>query len=68
MVRGIGVAESVSTSILLAQVLELLLVPHAEALLLVDDHQAQVLWGSHRRESKRCVPMSTSIAALGETP
>jgi len=37
MVRGMGVAESVSTSDLLAHVLELLLVLHAEALLLVDD-------------------------------
>jgi hypothetical protein len=41
-VRGIGVAESVSMSTL-AAALEVLLVRHAEALLLVDDHQAEVL-------------------------
>ena len=42
-VRGMGVAESVSTSTLLAKLLELFLVRHAEALLLVDDEQAEVL-------------------------
>ncbi len=45
---------------LLAQVLELLLVLHAKALLLVDDDQAQVM-GFTSAESRRCVPMSTSI-------
>ena len=42
-VRGIGVAVSVSTSTLCAQLLDLLLVLHAEALLLVDDEQPEVL-------------------------
>ena len=42
-VRGIGVAVSVSTSTLVAQLLDELLVLHAEALLLVDDEQAEVL-------------------------
>ena len=41
-VRGIGVAESVSTSTVGAQRLEPLLVLHAEALLLVDDDEAEV--------------------------
>ena len=43
MVRGMGVAESVSTSMTFAQVLQLLFVAHAEALFLVDDDQAQVV-------------------------
>ena len=42
-VRGIGVAVSVSTSTLVLQLLHRLLVLHAEALLLVDDEQAEVL-------------------------
>ena len=42
-VRGIGVADIASTSTLVAQLLELLLVLDAEALLLVDDDQAEVL-------------------------
>ena len=42
-VRGIGVAVSVSTSTLVAQLLHRLLVLHAEALLLVDDEEAEVL-------------------------
>ena len=41
-VRGIGVAVIVSTSTLRLQLLELLLVRDAEALLLVDDQQPQV--------------------------
>ena len=41
-VRGIGVAVRVSTSTSRAQLLQLLLLPHAEAMLLVDDHQAEV--------------------------
>ena len=35
---------------LAAQLLEALLVAHAKALLLVDDHQAQILKGHVRRE------------------
>ena len=42
-VRGMGVALSVSTSTLRAQLLDALLVRDAEALLFVDDEQAQVL-------------------------
>ncbi len=42
-VRGIGVAVSVSTSTSLAHLLQALLVGDAEALLLVDDHEAEVL-------------------------
>ncbi len=42
-VRGIGVAVMVSTSTGRPELLQLLLVPHAEALLLVDDDQAQIL-------------------------
>ena len=42
-VRGIGVADIVSTSTSAAQRLQVLLVLDAEALLLVDDDQAEVL-------------------------
>ena len=42
-VRGIGVAVSVSRSHLGAQLLQLLLLAHAEALFLVDDDQAEIL-------------------------
>ena len=42
-VRGIGVAVSVSTSTFVRHLLDPLLVLHAEALLLVDDEQAEVL-------------------------
>jgi hypothetical protein len=42
-VRGIGVAVIVRTSDLLAHLLDALLVRHAEALLFVDDEQAEVL-------------------------
>ena len=42
-VRGMGVAVSVSTSTLVAQLLDELLVLHAEALLLVDHEQPEVL-------------------------
>ena len=42
-VRGIGVADIVSTSTAGAQALQVLLVLDAEALLLVDDDQAEVL-------------------------
>ncbi len=42
-VRGIGVADIDSTSTLTRIALSALLVVDAEALLLVDDHQAQVL-------------------------
>ena len=42
-VRGIGVAVSVSTSTSVLQLLDRLLVGDAEALLLVDDEQAEVL-------------------------
>ena len=45
-VRGIGVAVSVSTSTSVAQLLDALLVLHAEALLLVDDEQAE-FFGLH---------------------
>ena len=48
-VRGIGVAVSVSTSTLARMLLDALLVLHAEALLLVDDEQAEVLRTSRRR-------------------
>ena len=41
--RGIGVAVSVSTSTFDLELLHRLLVLHAEALLLVDDEQAEVL-------------------------
>ena len=41
-VRGMGVAESVRQSTVVAQLLQLLLGRDAEALLLVDDQQAQV--------------------------
>jgi hypothetical protein len=57
-VRGMGVADMASTSIF-AQLLEALLVAHAEALLLVDDDQAEV--GNLRSlESTRWVPMRMS--------
>ena len=42
-VRGIGVADIASTSIGLLDLLELLLLRDAEALLFVDDQQAEVL-------------------------
>ena len=42
-VRGIGVADIVSTSTVVSQLLQPLLVLDAEPLLLVDDHQTQVL-------------------------
>ena len=42
-VRGMGVAVSVSTSTFVFELLDRLLVLHAEALLLVDDEQAEVL-------------------------
>ena len=48
-VRGIGVADIVSTSTCGAQRLQLLLVLDAEALLLVDDDQAEVLEPDVRR-------------------
>ena len=41
-VRGIGVALIVITSTLWHELLQPLLVLHAEPLLLVDDHQAQI--------------------------
>ena len=41
-VRGIGVAVSVSTSVSSLQLLEPLLVLHAEPVLLVDDDQAEI--------------------------
>ena len=41
-VRGIGVALIVSTSTFLRQLLDLLLVRDAEALLLVDDEEAEI--------------------------
>jgi hypothetical protein len=42
-VRGMGVAVRVSTSTSRRMLLELLLVAHAETLLLIDDQQPQVL-------------------------
>ena len=48
-VRGIGVAVSVSTSTSVAEVLDRLLGADAEALLLVDDQQAEVLEPARRR-------------------
>ena len=42
-VRGMGVADSVSTSTPIDSLLEPLLVRHAEALLLVDDDQPQIM-------------------------
>jgi hypothetical protein len=42
-VRGMGVADIESTSTLCAALLQRLLVLDAEALLLVDDHQAEIL-------------------------
>ena len=58
-VRGIGVAVSVSTSDRQLQRLEPLLVPHAEAMLFVDDDQAEVLERTSR-DSSRCVPITMS--------
>ena len=60
-VRGIGVADRVSTSTSLAERLDALLVRHAEALLLVDDQQAQVGEGDVLRQDpmrpdQRCRP------------
>jgi hypothetical protein len=54
-VRGIGVAESASTSDLEAQRAQELLLRDAEALLLVDDHEAELLRDHVARED-RCVP------------
>ena len=42
-VRGMGVADMVSTSHVLAHLLQAFFVRHAESLLFVDDEQAQVL-------------------------
>ena len=42
-VRGMGVAVSVSTSTSARRRFSALLLPHAEAMLLVDDHESQVL-------------------------
>ena len=49
-VRGMGVADSVSTSTSVLQLLEPLLVGDAEALLLVDDEQPQVAEADVPRE------------------
>ena len=49
-VRGIGVAERVRTSTSRAELLEALLGGDAEALLLVDDEQAQVAEADVLRE------------------
>ncbi|MEI2704359.1 MAG: hypothetical protein V9E89_03635 [Ilumatobacteraceae bacterium] len=49
-----------------AQLLEMFLVLDAEALFLVDDHQAEVLELSHRPECRRCVPMMMSISPLSK--
>jgi hypothetical protein len=57
-VRGMGVADSVSTSTS-SQLLDALLVGDAEALLLVDDEQAELLEVHVLRES-RWVPITTS--------
>ena len=59
-VRGIGVAVIVSTSTVCAQLLQPLLVLDAEALLLVDDDQAEVLELARPCETSRCVPMMMS--------
>ena len=42
-VRGMGVADMASTSICCAQLLQALFVADAEALLFIDDEQAEVL-------------------------
>ena len=59
-VRGIGVADMVSTSICAAHLLQPLLVAHAEALLLVDDQQAEVVELDVLARAARCVPMRMS--------
>ena len=58
--RGIGVALIASTSTLVRSALEVLLVLDAEALLLVDDDQPEVLEAHVRRCSSRWVPITTS--------
>ena len=63
-VRGMGVAESVSTSTCLADILDRLLVRHAEALLLVDNEQAQILELASSLPSSRCVPTIRSISPV----
>ncbi len=60
-VRGIGVAESVRTSTFVFIFFICLLVLHAEALLLVDDQQAEVL-ELDVGASRRCVPMTQSTS------
>ena len=59
-VRGIGVADMARTSTAVRSRLELLLVLDAEALLLVDDDEAEVLEPRPRPTSSRWVPMTRS--------
>ena len=66
MVRGIGVAESVSTSMLSRRFFICSLWPHAEALLLVDDHQAQVM-GVHIARQQAMRAYEHIHAAVRET-
>ena len=58
MVRGMGVADNSEHVDGLAQVLHLLLMAHARALLLVDDDQPEIARVDVARQS-RCVPTST---------
>ncbi len=60
-VRGMGVAVIVSTSTVGPQRLQPLLDLDAEPLLLVDDHQAQVVELARRADASRCVPITMSI-------
>jgi hypothetical protein len=59
-VRGMGVAVSVSTSTSARSAFICLLVAHAEAVLLVDDQQAQVLELGGFSLSSLCVPTTMS--------
>ena len=62
-----GVAEEREHVDGFAQVLHLLLVPHAETLLLVDDDKAEIARVTSR-DSKRCVPTKTETVPSGQTP
>ena len=64
-VRGIGVADSVSTSTLSLQLAQQLLLLDAEALLLVHDQQAEVLRAHVAREQPVGADQDVDLA-LGE--
>ena len=61
-VRGIGVARQREHVDVRLELLHRLLVLHAEALLLVDDEQAEVLELARRSLSRRWVPMTQSTS------